>query len=899
MQGESYRQLRQLGVRLPLTRVGDANPYDLGVFQSKLAERGRLADAIPPYVRRPGIDNELDAAQRDNTLVLVVGPSKAGKSRSAFQALSHRFPSRVMLVALPDREHRLFETLPKLPRVDYLEEESGTGLVIWVDDGGVSIETGDLRESTIAGLRDLYDGRVVIVVTMVDDVLNDLQFSSDLGVSSRASQLLRSPLVARVEVPPALEPEELEEAKREYPLFRDDPLLVRLAGFFAAVEVLKRRYDERRRGREFDIALIQAARDWRRAGMPEYISALNLRALAGMYAARLNPGSSLAKQFDTALGWATAPTESGAPMLEESPSREGPQSFRVFDALYEQIKAVDGPVPPETWLFVIHQMRAVDLEGVFPAALQADYDYAIQAARKVARSSGPQAAAAGWALAGLLEQLGDLDSAKTEYERLLGHQDATVVTATHLYLGLLKQRQEEFEDAGFHFTQASELAPAMDLRAQACLSMAGLQRTLGKADDEMQWKLTAVQTEALSDLETVLARNSYCHAELAELLPFVLGSLLTLGRPAGLDERGMPLPERLTVGQQGSESDLLSFVMEDEQELLPVFGSLFWQRAAVNQEAYWGKFGSLLVNGAALLTNIDDGVALVINFQSPLEYVLPSRREFEQRSPGLAGLTRAFSLLLGGDTTSASRVLRTGDVAAQAPTAEAIGRLLECHGQPDTAMLWYQCMIASGHREVSLLGNFLLGRQLERQGNWERAIEHYKTASLSGDLVLSSQAHLLQGQLLLGHGASDLGLASLRAALDSGGLSELEKAILPGHVSIEQIERAEAYVFWKPGEPRMQPQDEGTFQLQLTKSTDGVPEVDTYTRKSGCQDALKARPGLLYYEVQSMPLIWLMTKLLESVHGVRLWINRDYGPSFSMEARRDLQREGNEPASPS
>jgi tetratricopeptide (TPR) repeat protein len=900
MQDDLSRQLRRMGVKLPPIRVGDADPYDLGVFQSKLAELGRPADAIPPYVKRPAVDNELTVALQGHSLVLVVGPPKSGKSRAAFEAVSRQFRDRVLLAATPDRERRLFETLAELPRLDQLDGDSDTGLLIWIDDGGALIQTGDLGQWTVAALQDLYQGQVTIIVTTVDAVLDGLRFSPELEVSSRTSQLLRSPLVTVVDVPPALEPEELEEAKREYPLFRDDPLLGRLAGFLAAVQILKSRYDERKHVRGTDIAFIQAARDWRRAGMPDYISVLNLRALAEMYAARLNPGSSLADQFDAALQWATDPTESGAPMLEQNPSLEEPRSFRVFDALYEQIKTEDGSVPDPTWLFVLDQMRVADLEGVLGAAIRADrHDYAIRAARKVAHSSAPEAPAARLVVAALQEQCGDFAGAKAEYERLLDHQDAAMVASAHISLGFLQQRQQVFEEADSHFEQARALAPRPDLAAVACLGMAGLQHELGHADAEELWMLRAVQAEGLNYLETVIARSSYCDIDLSDFLPYAYNDVLAIGMPAGLDERGMPIAGSFDTGQRGSESDLLHFDTDDESIWLPVYSNLFWLRSSVSQQSEWAKYSALSVNGAALLANADEEVAVSINPWTPLEYILPARLELAQRSPGLATITSAVSLVLAGETVRAAQLLAIEEVAAQAPAAQAVGHVLECSGQADMAMLWYRCMIASRHQELSLLGDFLVARQLERQGDWEQAIEYYKAAALSGDPARSSQACLLGGQLLSNHDLRDAGQEIFRAALDSGGLSELEKAILTGNVSTEHFERTEAYVFWKPEKPQMEPQDEGTFQLSLTRGADGVLELDAYTRMSGCQDALKARNDLIYYEIHEMPLLWLTGKLIENTTGLRLWVNRNYGPSLVMEAARGgPQLEGDETASP-
>ena len=54
-------------------------------------------DPEPPYVRRE-VDELLDRALQQQRFVLVVGPSKAGKSRSAIEAVRRHFPASRLVV---------------------------------------------------------------------------------------------------------------------------------------------------------------------------------------------------------------------------------------------------------------------------------------------------------------------------------------------------------------------------------------------------------------------------------------------------------------------------------------------------------------------------------------------------------------------------------------------------------------------------------------------------------------------------------------------------------------------------------------------------------------------------------------------------------------------------------
>lgn len=78
--------------RLPT--VGEVPPYGIiGVSPSKYLER----DPDPPYIRRD-IDERLDDAIVKQRFLLLVGHSKAGKSRSAFEATRRLFPTSTLVV---------------------------------------------------------------------------------------------------------------------------------------------------------------------------------------------------------------------------------------------------------------------------------------------------------------------------------------------------------------------------------------------------------------------------------------------------------------------------------------------------------------------------------------------------------------------------------------------------------------------------------------------------------------------------------------------------------------------------------------------------------------------------------------------------------------------------------
>lgn len=92
--------------------------------------------------------------------------------------------------------------------------------------------------------------------------------------------------------------------------------------------------------------------------------------------------------------------------------------------------------------------------------------------------------------------------------------------------------------------------------------------------------------------------------------------ILCLGQPAG----------PMATAQQGSESDLLHFTVDDaegaERVMLPVFTSAEIMREALNRNPDWQSLSVLQVQGGALLEHVGAGVIIVINPWSRLEYQL-------------------------------------------------------------------------------------------------------------------------------------------------------------------------------------------------------------------------------------------------------------------------------------
>src|SRR5215469_1775337 len=128
LQRRQITDLLELGLtgtgRLPT--VAEVDPYVLRLTESEYGRRGQRND---PYVPRD-CDADLRAGLERSGFVLLIGPSKAGKSRTAFEAALATFPDAVLIVPRARRQ-----ALPELARGELLDAVApDQRVVLWLDD---------------------------------------------------------------------------------------------------------------------------------------------------------------------------------------------------------------------------------------------------------------------------------------------------------------------------------------------------------------------------------------------------------------------------------------------------------------------------------------------------------------------------------------------------------------------------------------------------------------------------------------------------------------------------------------------------------------------------------------------------------------------------------------------
>ncbi len=152
----------------PLRSAATADPYRLGVFPPRGADG---ASGDDHYVERGQIDEELRAAILDpgSPFVLVTGPRRVGKSRSALEAVRSALPGALIaapedggaLRALLDLEPPLFSRRSRLPRWT-----DASHVVLWLD--GLNRFLGEIDADLLDDLRGSAIP-VTIVATIRDE----------------------------------------------------------------------------------------------------------------------------------------------------------------------------------------------------------------------------------------------------------------------------------------------------------------------------------------------------------------------------------------------------------------------------------------------------------------------------------------------------------------------------------------------------------------------------------------------------------------------------------------------------------------------------------------------------------------------------------------------------------
>ncbi|MEU7758657.1 MULTISPECIES: tetratricopeptide repeat protein [Micromonospora] len=410
--------LRTAPVDGRLPRVRDVDPHSVGATPT----RHSLAGAAP-YVARQA-DHELRAALAAEPFVLVVGATKAGKSRTAFEAVLAFAPGAAFVHPVAGRG-----AVREILEIDVRTPIDAGELVIWLDDLHAYLDAGalDVAELDLAAKR---EPRAVVVATIP---------SSRSGDAEPARLVLHRARRGRVHLPRALDRDELDLARQLYPGEDFSDPLVGVAERLVAIEELAMRLAAAEDENPHGFAATQAAIDWIRMGRPRPLTGERLRELYAREMDHLFPWPHPDDAgFLTGVDWACRPAISQVALVRYY------QALGVYDALdyfADQADEQGRPIPDGAWRYAVEVSDSAELVTVGAAAIRAgEPDRAATILTAAAGQGEPRA----WVLLGnLAAERGDPEAAEQFYRQAADAGEPDALSA----IGLLCARLGRAEEA--------------------------------------------------------------------------------------------------------------------------------------------------------------------------------------------------------------------------------------------------------------------------------------------------------------------------------------------------------------------------------------------------------------------------------------------------------------------
>jgi non-ribosomal peptide synthetase-like protein len=427
-----------------LPTVAETPAYGaVGVSPSIYLQR----DPDPPYVRRE-VDELLDQALDQHRFVLVVGSSKAGKSRSAFEAVRRRFPASPLAVPAGNAS-----TLAELVG-DAPVGTDWSPLVLWLDDLDRYLGDASGFDRELLGRLRRQDDRTVIVATIDLTRWDDLRGTEgEIGWAAR--RILEH--ATEIQVLSSLSAAERTEAERLYP---EVDLDRGIGEPLAAAPALVWRYRLGQVVAPIGWAMVQAAVDWRRTGMPRPIAEQELRRLCRRYleAMHVDPPADR-RSYAEGLAWACEPVAPGIALLQPADRRRS-RRFVASDHLVALTDQKAGELGREVaaaaWDLAVATATPEDAVRVgFSAYSRGNHEVAAAAWSRASASGHAEAAPLAAVNLGLLrERLGDADRAAAAFEQASASGHPHAAPWASVRLGLLRKRLGDAEGAAAAFEQA-------------------------------------------------------------------------------------------------------------------------------------------------------------------------------------------------------------------------------------------------------------------------------------------------------------------------------------------------------------------------------------------------------------------------------------------------------------
>lgn len=363
--------LVELQVHGGLPLVKDLNPYTLGASRSDYGDKSSYGQA-DPYVPRTQhlVDQQLRSVLQPGCFVLLVGPPKAGKTRTAFEAIRVTWPNARLVKPDP-------ATISELARHPLVAHGSEP-MVFWLDDFAAYLSAPDsLSPATVALLRN-RPGRAVLLGTIRDDELalgRPEPSSSPTGRPGAPDAVGRARKAVLgeatlIQVGPLREaPDERSAAAEAYPEvdLSSYGLGEQLAGGPALLALYRAWQEEQ----PIEHAAVQCCIDWTRVGITRPIPEDDLTAMMRESLWLAQPDLAVS-DHDLASGVASARSRQTDPdgralptrALRTIPQPDHVRSYLAFSYLVAVDEGPDPwhsrPIPDFVWAFVTQSSQPDD-----------------------------------------------------------------------------------------------------------------------------------------------------------------------------------------------------------------------------------------------------------------------------------------------------------------------------------------------------------------------------------------------------------------------------------------------------------------------------------------------------------------------------------------------------------
>ncbi|MFC8383772.1 tetratricopeptide repeat protein, partial [Nocardia sp. NPDC057272] len=445
------RELVQVHGIDDLPTVAEVDPYWLGATSSAFGRAGEYGRR-DSYVARTAnrVDERLSEALVGDRLIVVVGPSKAGKTRTLFEAIHADDPDARVVWPTPDG----VVELAAHPRLTDTEDT----LVVWLDDLHVYLTSTVLLTPAVLARLSARRGRTVVVATLRSEMRARLRGGG--GELRQENRMLLEQAVTIDLVSTSEDPNERAAATSTYPEQGGDGY--GLAEVLAGAPELLARYDDARVADPPLYAVIATAVDWARIGRNDPIPEPVLidLALGQLRSAHPHLDATTHGMRAATAAARTPPAGAGrAAALLTTYLNADTRGYKAFDYL---VAADDGqdhrslrPIPDNYWHNATRECDPATLTRVgFAAYTRSNEAIAHTFFRKAADAGSVTAVSM---LGALLAQRGDWAEAEPWLRKAAEAQDATAA----FNLGALFTRRGDWAAAEPWLRKAADAGDAI------------------------------------------------------------------------------------------------------------------------------------------------------------------------------------------------------------------------------------------------------------------------------------------------------------------------------------------------------------------------------------------------------------------------------------------------------